>query len=137
MHDEVIALTKPQLVTNGMMETGFNTNKSTGRPTTNGVGTGYTNKGVATRLCDETPSAVANMVTTPTGGMSMKDTMKQVECRAGVGIEHGVGPSQTDKGLATAGVPIMVTTPKGWLNMKASLKQVECEIGVGMRMGLD
>ena len=109
VRDEVIVLTKPQLVTNGMMGNGLNTPKSTGSPTTNGVGTGYTDKGVATRLCDEAPSAADNMVTTPTGGMSINDAMKQVECRTWVGIEHGVWPSQTDKGLATAGVPIMVT----------------------------
>ena len=124
-----MALTKPQLVTNGMMGNGLNTPKSTGSPTTNGVGTGYTDKGVATRLCDEAPSAADKVVKTPTGGRSINDAMKQEKCRTGVGIEHGVGPSQTDKALTTAGVPIMVTTPTGGMNMKASLDQIVCETG--------
>ena len=117
--DEVRVPTQAQRVMNALMEAENNTTKSDGIPTTSGVGTAKTDS-------DETQTGEPNMITTPTGGVSMITTLKQVECIV------GVGTSKTDNGVATrlddetpAGKPSMSTTPMGGMGVKAILKQVE------------
>jgi hypothetical protein len=125
--DEVRVLTQTQRVTYAVMEAENNTTKSDGIPTTSGVGTAKTDKGVATRLYDETPAAKPNMITTPMGWTSMKATLKQVECNVKVGIENGVGIGMIDKGLATLNLSKNVTLAAG----QAMTNPAEAELEKG------
>ena len=72
MSDEVRVVTKTQIVTFDMMETGIDASKSEDSSTPSGVGLAVTDKGVATRGYDGTTTGEPDMVTTPTGWMSVR-----------------------------------------------------------------